>query len=60
MQFRLEFGRRLLVHFVAGTADVDEATGDRIISDAEEAGRKLDGDGEKVRRYVRIEVDDPL
>jgi len=45
-QSRLEVGRRRLLHLAAGTSDVDEATVDRIIQDAEEALRKLDDDGE--------------
>ncbi|AWJ89006.1 serine protease [Azospirillum baldaniorum] len=44
---RLEAARRLLAQLAAGTPDVDEAVVDRIIRDAEEALRKLDGDGEQ-------------
>jgi hypothetical protein len=44
---RLDAAERLLKRLAAGTSDIDEATIDRIIRDAEEALKKLDGEGDQ-------------
>lgn len=44
-QERLEAAKRLLLRMAANRADVDEAVIDRMIRDAEEALRRLEGDG---------------
>jgi S1-C subfamily serine protease len=44
---RLVAAERLLKRLASGTPDIDEATIDRIIRDAEEALKKLDGEGEQ-------------
>ena len=46
---RLQAARQLLERLAANRDDVDEAAIDRMIRDAEEALRKLDGDGEDAK-----------